>query len=204
MASPWKSPIQGPQSSVRPLRALLIVPLLFAIASVGSDIVKSCVLTIGMTCALIAVYWTVWERSGGSRMPPDLCTRCQRGLIARVAVSQRGDRFYQCTICGARYQRKSREDPWVDASGPGFDEMYSRQQPGWPCKTVALSDEESQSIDWTRTVDVLLRNKRIRQITGDGGYARTGKHCSSTPIWASSTAQLAEEQSGLWDSELDG
>ena len=204
MTSRWNGKLVfGPHSSVWALRTLLVVAVLIAIAMVwiGPDVVKYLVLMIGMTCAFIAIYWVIWELSI-DLPPPDLCMRCQRGIIARVAVLRRGDRFYQCSICGARYQRRSWGDPWVDASDPEYDTLYSRQQPGFPCKTVTLRDRES--IDWGRTVNVLVQNKQIRQITGTGGYARPRMHSSPTQLRTSSMAQLREHWRGLWDPEFDG
>jgi hypothetical protein len=204
MTSPWNGkPVRALQASVWPLRTLFVVPLSIAIAMVlvGPDVVKYLVLMIGMTCAFIAVYWEIVGLSVDAP-PPDFCTRYHRGNIERVAVSRRGDRFYQCSVCRARYQRTSRGGPLVDASGPEYDALYSRHQPGFSSKTVTQSDR--QSIDWGETVNVLLRNKRIRQITGTGGCARPTKNSLLTWMRKPSMAQLREHWRGLWDEEFDG
>jgi hypothetical protein len=204
MTSPWNGKlVRGLQSSVWPRRTLLVVALLIAIAmvSIGPEVVKYLVLMIGMTCAFIAVYWEIWQPSIDSP-PPDYCTRYHRGSIARVAVSRRGERFYQCSICGARYRRQSWGNPLVGASDPEYDALYSRQQPGSASNTVTPSYTEP--VDWGTTVDVLLRKKRIRQITGVGAYARPRTHSLLTQMRKSSMAQLREHWRGLWDSEFDG
>lgn len=204
MTSPWnRKPVRALQASAWPRRTLFVILLSIAIAMVwvGPDVVKYLVLMIGATCALIAVYWEIVGLSVDAP-PPDFCTRYHRGTIERVAVSRRGDRFYQCSTCGARYRRTSRGGPLVDASGPEYDALYSRHQRGFPSKKVTQSDR--QPIDCGKTVNALLRNKRIRQISGTGGYARPTKNSLLTWIRKPSMAQLREHWRGLWDEELHG
>jgi hypothetical protein len=191
-------PIRGSGSSVRPF---LVVGLLIATVWSESSVVGFLVLSIVLTCALIAAFWEVWRWVIGSPKPPDLCSRCNRGIIARIAVSRRGVRFYRCTICGARYRRESREGIWTDASGLEYDAMYSRPEPGGFGKTVALPVEES--IFWTRTVSRLLGNKRNRRITQAAGCGGTIRR-SSARRCPSSTARHPSDPGDLWDYELDG
>jgi hypothetical protein len=202
MASPWNlKPSRRLQFDGRPLRILLIVALLIAMAWIGPEVIRSIILTVTIVCVLTVGYWEIWQLSVDSPRPPDICTRCQRGVIERVAVSRRGDRFYRCSVCDAPYRRRSREEPWVDASKMKYGDIESWPQSGVLRMPVVFSDGES--FDWTRTVGILLRNKRIRQITGDAGRAHIRKH-SSTSIWPPSTAQLSKDRRGLWDSDLDG
>jgi uncharacterized C2H2 Zn-finger protein len=187
--------LRGSQASLRPF---LVAGLLIATASAGSEVVRFLVLTIGMICAFIAAFWELWRWAIDAPMPADVCSRCQRGLIARVAMSRHGERFYRCTICGARYRRTSRDGPWTDASGREHDAIYSRPEPGGLGKTLALPVEAS--IFWTGTVGVLLRNKRVRQRTQGAGCG--GKFPrSSARTWL---AQCPKDHGGLWDAELDG
>ncbi len=170
-------------------------------ASTGAEVLTYLVLTIGVTYALIAFYWEIWRLSGDSP-PPDLCVRCGRGLIARVAATSAGVRFYRCAICGARYQRKSRADPWVDASGAEYDEIFSRpEQPGGPGEP--MGPPQIGSLDWSRTVRVLLLNKRIRQITRDAGLRGAIKP-SFGRRWKAKAVPDLNDSGGVWDSELDG
>ena len=161
------------------LAAALVAGLLIAMASTGSEVAQFLVLSIGTSFALITAFWEVWLWAIDVPMPPDVCPRCRRGLIARVAVSRHGERFYRCTLCGARYQRTSRDAPWTDASGWESDAIDSPSEPSIPGKTMAPPVE--MSLFWTQTVSVLLRNKRMRQLS-----------------------QGAKDHGGLWDSELDG
>jgi hypothetical protein len=91
MAPPWM-PLRETQSRIRLLRALLVVAVLIATTSIAPVIVQCLLVTIGMTCAVVAIYWECWRLSIGSLALPDICVRCGRGIIARVAVSRGGDR----------------------------------------------------------------------------------------------------------------
>ena len=192
---------RGLRSSPRPIRqAHFVVGMLAATVWIGPEVIKYPVLVISMSYVLIAAYWEGW-RLIDAPTPPDLCERCKRGIIARVAMSRHGDRFYRCESCGAHYQRKMLGGPWVDASGLQYEAMYSRQVPSGQCKSAPLAYEDSTY--WTRTVSVLLVNKRIRQLARDACCGDKVK-LSSTKKRMSSTAQLPREQGGLWDSDLDG
>ncbi len=195
------NPVDGTHSSKKRLWPLLVAGLLIAMALIGPDVIKYLVLTISVICALIAAYWEVWRLGDGASPPPDICVRCGRGIIARIAMTRGGVRFYRCAICGARYQRKSRAGPWVDASGLEYDEMYSRHEPDGLGE--AMAPPHTGSIDWARTVSVLRLNKQIRQITRDAGFRGTIK-ASFTPRWKAGAASHTEDRSGVWDSELDG
>jgi hypothetical protein len=99
------------QSSERAILPYVGVGCLITAAAIGPDVVRCVVLTVGMTWAVISLYCEAWRLGTVSPAPADLCTRCERGIIAR------GDRFYRSAICGARFRRASRSGPWIDAAG---------------------------------------------------------------------------------------
>jgi hypothetical protein len=90
------TPLRGTQSFTGPVRALLVVAALIGIAMAanGSRVVLCLVLTIRITCAVVAVFWQACG-VGIDSPPADLCVRCGRGLIARVGVSRRGSSLRQ-------------------------------------------------------------------------------------------------------------
>lgn len=165
----WWIGLQGARVAVRPLEALLCAIILIAAATHGPDAVRSAVLTIGLALGVIVCYWSFvqWLVSLDAPLPPDLCKRCGRGLITRVAATRRGERFYRCESCGARYRRKLREGPWLDASAQVYDVIFSRQEQNSLGEPARFPIDES--IYWTETVSSLVRNKRIRQLAGRRG-----------------------------------
>jgi len=114
------------QPRVQSLGILLVFPLLLAIALSTPGVARHALLTITFTYTVIAAYWVIFPLFVESPPPVDLCQRCRRGLIARVAASRHGDRFYRCTSRGARYRRDSRDGLFVDASAHVYDAIYSR------------------------------------------------------------------------------
>ena len=164
-------------------------------------VVECLVLFIALSCAVIACFWQVWPPPIDSPARADLCPQCGRGLISRVAASQQGHRLYRCEVCAARYQRKSRTGPWVDAAGPEYDDLFSRSERQLPSgRVVAL---QMGSFDSARNVRALLRNKRIREAAQGANFGATSKR-PFKQAWTAATAQRADDWRGLWDSELDG
>ncbi len=199
MESTWTVVDRGSQSRGRSLGMLLVLPLMMAIAWCTPGVARHALLTIALTYTLITAHWAVLRLIMDSPLPADLCQRCRRGLITRVAANRHGDRFYQCASCGARYRRESRSGPWRDASGQVYDVMYSRSE------REGLDAGARHPIDdsryWTETVSVLLRNKRIREITGSRGPAASKKLARIRPSVEIGTPGIKPDV-GPWDLDL--
>jgi hypothetical protein len=158
-------------------------------------------LFIGMVSVVIVVFWGLWQHFLLPKIPADACTRCGRGIIARVNAGADGRRFYQCESCGARYLRESRSGPWLDAARPEHEAMFCPRRSN--ATTGKMEQPVEQLIYWTRTVDVLLRNKRTRETNRKARNASTRKLPYSIK-WISPRFQASRDASGLWDRDMDG
>jgi hypothetical protein len=200
MPSNWTVVDRASPPSVRSLGMLFVFPVLMAMAWAAPGVARHALLTIALTYTFLIGYWAVLRQILERPMAPDLCQRCGRGLITRVAATPRGDRFYRCAICGERYRRESRDGPWLEAAGPVDDVMYSRSDPD------GLDQKSQQPIDqaryWTETISALRRNKRIRQIAQSRGRDAMKKTACSRLSKAARVQEYAPD-CDLWDSELE-